>query len=202
MSSLTEHIIRRIFVIPICLIVFLVLGVVSLSRQTPIYRVGVLLARPDISVGQSPEQFDAMIMTDMRVATTGPIISEVRQQMDVGAEVIASNLVRLAAKPLKGSTAVAFAVDSFDPIFATDFANKWATIFIKTMVATNRHGYRVVEMARPPSSPVNIRKTETIFWMSILGLGSGSLLSLLLAIIGKTKEKILANNAVEGMAPR
>jgi len=180
-------------VVPVTFLLCLVLSIIFLVRQVPVYRskTGLLLSAPELRAIQSTSYDDFMIIEQQKL-TSGLLMSRAKARIQRPAENIARLLVSVSVKPVYKTSILAVTVDALDPILAAEMANALAEEYVAFTAEEDTGGtVRILERAHPADSPITPQKQQTIFLASLIGVVLGLFIALVWA--GVKYENTLKN---------
>lgn len=132
------HIImKRIWLVAICFVIALVLGVIKTSKEQAIYRswTYLLMSRgiplPEQMRLREAELIGDFLDTQQRIIQSATVMSRAREKLNRPAEEIASLLNSVAVMPISKASIIGIRVDSLDPKFSADFANAIAEAYLE-----------------------------------------------------------------------
>ncbi len=169
--------------VPVCFIGAMVITVLLLMQQVPVYRSTAMIEFPAPGPNATTDSYEIQRMTDIRKLTTGQTLSRVREAVARPGSQIRQNLQRVEVSPLRGTSLAKLTVDSFDPVLSAEFVNAWADTALVVLDTDSSRSYSIAERGRPAAAPITPRKTKTIFIAGVVGVVLGAVIALALAVI-------------------
>jgi polysaccharide biosynthesis transport protein len=130
-------IIKRIWLVAICFVIALVIGVIKTSGDQSIYRswTFLLMSRgiplPEQMRLREAELLGDFLDTQQRIINSGTVISRARDKLNRPADEINLLLNSIAVMPISKASIIGIRVDSLDPKFSADFANAIAEAYLE-----------------------------------------------------------------------
>ncbi len=130
-------VVRRIWVVAICFVAALLIGVLQVSKQEPLYNASsvILLTRgsqlPAQLSGVEHNTFGDFVDTQTRIIQSRAVLQRAREKMNMPDHEISRLFRRSIIWPIGKSSAISITVESLDPEFSAQFANNIAQAYIE-----------------------------------------------------------------------
>lgn len=130
-------IIKRIWIVAICFVIALVIGVIKTSKQQTVFTsyTYLLLSRgidlPAQLKQREAELFGDMMDTQQRIIQSGTITTRAREMLNRPADEINRLLQQIIVWPVGRSSMISIRVNALDPEFAAAFANAIADAYLE-----------------------------------------------------------------------
>lgn len=129
-------VVRRIWLVALCFIIAIVVTVVALMRQTPIYRCSttLLLSKglplPRSLVEKESEPLGDYMETQQRIIRSPRIIQGARKRLTYPGEVIAENIQAVDVFPIGDTAFIGISVESLNADMGAEYANALADEYL------------------------------------------------------------------------
>jgi capsular polysaccharide biosynthesis protein len=180
MPVFTRYLLPSLAAVPVCFVLGLIIMVLILLNDVPTYSSRAIIELPPPTADMTRDAYDIIIETDLRRILSAEVKLALRDTLQRPVADIRELLVRANASPSRGTSLIVLTVESFDPVFAAEYANAWAHAAVEHLATHKDAEHKVLQRASP-AAPAGLDMSGSLVRAGLFGALGGLGIAVLLA---------------------